>query len=145
MLTPVLSFVYKGRKCLGQATTLYFIYILRPETGSDVSFHLPRRILHGRRYSHTSVLTGFGTRQTSSHFDEKKKMFQHSALARDLLRSLGTCRACLGLAALARICMSRDAAPQEKMLRCSELVGVGTGLELQNKLTMSTEVPLYLK
>ena len=72
-------------------------------------------------------------------------MFQHWALARDLLCSLGTCHTRLGLAALARICMSHDAAPQEKMLRCSELVGVGTGLELQNELTMSTKVPLYLK
>ena len=37
-------------------------------------------------YSHTSVLIGFRTHQTlySSHFDEKK-MFQHLALAWDLL------------------------------------------------------------
>ena len=73
-------------------------------------------------YCNTLVLVGFRAHQTlySLHFDEKK-MFQHSALA--------------------RTCMSHNAAIQEKMLHCSVLIGFGTHHGFWSELT-GTEVPL---
>ena len=67
------------------------------------------------KYSHTLVLVGFRNHQTlySSHFD-KKKMFQHTAHARD---------------ALARTCMSHKVTPQEKMLHHLVLISSGTSQE----------------
>ena len=53
--------------------------------------------------------------------------------------------ACLGLVALARTCVSHEAALPEKRLHRSVLVGFGTRHEFRNELTMSPEVPLYLK
>ena len=53
--------------------------------------------------------------------------------------------ACSRLITLARTCMSHQAAPQEKMLHPSVLIGFGTRHELRNDLMMRTEVPLYLK
>ena len=42
-------------------------------------------LLGRNKHSHTSVLLGFRIHQTlySLHFDEKKKMYQHSALGQD--------------------------------------------------------------
>ena len=66
---------------------------------------------------------------TLSYFDEKK-MFQHSAFARDSLRLLEL--------------VSHDASPQEKVfhrLSHSVLAGFGTHHEFPNTLTTNTKVP----
>ena len=48
------------------------------------------------------------------------------------------------LIALAGTCMSHNAALQEKTLHHSVLLSFSTCHQFQNKLTMSTEVPLYI-
>ena len=85
------------------------------------------------RYDYNaSVLICFRIRQTLclSHFDEKKNVSGLSA--------------CLALVTLARTSMSHDAAPQEKTLHRSVLVGVSTCHEFWSELTLRTGVPRYV-
>ena len=79
-------------------------------------------------YSHTSVLVSFRTRQTlySSHFEDT------------------WLSAFWELVALAGTYMSQDAASQEKKLHCSILLTFNTPHKFRNKLTMPTEIPLYV-
>lgn len=85
-LHPVSTFMTEGHKAVGRYMSVpppLDGKLLKESVGSILSPPFTERSFCAKQ-SHTLALITFRSRQTlySSHFDEKK-MFQHSALARD--------------------------------------------------------------
>ena len=75
-----------------------------------------------------------------SHTSELLKPCTRCILMRKNVSSLSTCS---GRLTPATACVSHEAMPQDKTLLCSVLTGWRASHDFQNKLTTSSEVPLY--
>ena len=112
LLAARMFFPWNRKPCcllLAEVISCIFIFVCIPCAGTAPWLLSFRTVSTETKYSYTSALLSFRTRQTlfPLHFDQKKNVSAFGA--------------CSGVGVLARSCMSHSALPQEKMLPHSAL------------------------